>query len=195
MMLRRRPMYSAPYRQRGAALAVVMIMLLVMLLLGVAILRGTMLEQRMSANLYDRSIAFESAERALREAELAVNAAVKGGTVIGRDCSTPGKVCAPLPADTYVGGASTCGAPASCWTAASQGDAKVPSAGRPQYYVDFMGRRTSADDFGTANGNPYEPGSAPLINAAYYRVTARSHDPSQARDRAVVVLQSTMVSF
>lgn len=182
--------------QRGAALATIMIMLLVMMLIGLAILRSTMLEERMSANMYDRGIAFESAERALREAEAAVNAAVRAGAPIGRDCSLANAVCPPVRADTYTGGATACaGAAASCWTNASAGSASVPVAGRPQYYVEFMGRRTSSDDFGTAHGNPYEPGSAPATNAAYFRVTARSHDPAQARDRALIVLQSTMVSF
>lgn len=182
-------------RQRGAALAVIMIMLLVLMLLGLAILRSTMLEERMSANMLDRGLAFESAERALREAEAAVDAAVKGGTLIGADCSKPNTLCPPVRADTYTGTSACSGETAACWTSAKSGDDRIPVAGRPQYYVEFMGRRTTADDLGIGGGNPYEPGSAPNTNAAYYRVTARSHDPSQARDRAVVVLQTTMVSF
>ncbi|MET4726652.1 type IV pilus assembly protein PilX [Lysobacter enzymogenes] len=183
-----------PAGQRGAALAVIMIMLLVMMLLGLAILRSTMLEERMSAGMYDRSLAFESAERALREGEAAVNLAVKSSQSIGCDCSASDAVCPAVPADAYGAAVATCGS-AKCWTNASAGDAALPQAGTPQYYVEFMGRRTTADDLGVGGANPYEPGSAAQTSTAYYRVTARSHDPSQAQDRAVVVLQSTMASF
>ena len=55
--------------QRGVSLVVVLILLLIMTLLGLAVLRSTLLEERMSANLYDRSLGFQSAEAVLREAE------------------------------------------------------------------------------------------------------------------------------
>ena len=56
-------------RQSGVALIVVLILLMVMTLLGLASLRGTLMEERMSANLFDRSLAFQAAESALREAD------------------------------------------------------------------------------------------------------------------------------
>ena len=56
---------ASPVRQRGASLVVVLILLLVMTLLGLAVLRGTLLEERMSANLLDRSQNFQAAEAAL----------------------------------------------------------------------------------------------------------------------------------
>ena len=55
--------------QSGAALAVVLVLLLVMTLLGTAVLRNTLLDERMSGNLYDRNLAFQAAESGLREAE------------------------------------------------------------------------------------------------------------------------------
>ena len=56
-------------RQRGVALVVVLILLLIVTLLGLASMRGALLEERMSGNLYDRSLSFQAAERALREAQ------------------------------------------------------------------------------------------------------------------------------
>src|SRR3546814_18855543 len=53
----------------GAALIVRLILLLVMTLLGLASLRGAIMEERMAANMYDRSLGFQAAEAALREAE------------------------------------------------------------------------------------------------------------------------------
>ena len=55
--------------QAGASLLVVLILLLVMTLLGLAALRGTLLQERMSANLLDRNLNFQAAEAALREGE------------------------------------------------------------------------------------------------------------------------------
>lgn len=56
-------------RQRGAALIVTLVLLVVITLLGLASLRQTALEERMSANLKDRSIALNSAEIGLRGGE------------------------------------------------------------------------------------------------------------------------------
>ncbi|MBK6436781.1 MAG: hypothetical protein IPF83_13665 [Rhodanobacteraceae bacterium] len=55
--------------QRGAVLVIVLILLLVMTWMGVASMRGTSMGERMSAGIYDRSISFQAAGAALREAE------------------------------------------------------------------------------------------------------------------------------
>jgi type IV pilus assembly protein PilX len=59
---RRRP-------QRGAVLVVGLIFLVILTLMGVTAMRTTNLEERMAGNTYDRHIAFQAAEAALREAE------------------------------------------------------------------------------------------------------------------------------
>ena len=59
-------------RQRGVALVVSLILLLVATIVGLAASRGTLLQERMSANSYDRSLAFQRAESALRAAEVAI---------------------------------------------------------------------------------------------------------------------------
>ncbi|MFO1349040.1 MAG: PilX N-terminal domain-containing pilus assembly protein [Pseudomonadales bacterium] len=55
--------------QRGAALIVGLIMLLLLTLIGVAGMRDTLLQQKMVANSKDREAALQSAESALRAAE------------------------------------------------------------------------------------------------------------------------------
>lgn len=55
--------------QRGSALIVAMVMLLVLTLLGVTAVRNTTLQERMAGNLRDSNLAFQAAERALREGE------------------------------------------------------------------------------------------------------------------------------
>ncbi len=60
---------SLPRRQRGAILAVSLIILLIMTVLGVSTMRSTSLEERMAANKRDRSLSFQAAEIGLRDAE------------------------------------------------------------------------------------------------------------------------------
>lgn len=55
--------------ERGAALVITLVLLVIITLLGLASLRQTALEERMSANMKDRSIALQSAEFGLRAAE------------------------------------------------------------------------------------------------------------------------------
>jgi len=68
-------------RQRGATLLIALVMLVVMTLLGLASIRSTSMQERMGANLYDRSLAFQAVESALREAEaqITINTLVTNG--------------------------------------------------------------------------------------------------------------------
>jgi len=56
-------------QQGGSALVISLIMLLMISLLAIGGLRSTILQERMSANLYDRELAFQAAEAALRAGE------------------------------------------------------------------------------------------------------------------------------
>lgn len=98
---------SVVRRESGISLIVVLLLLLVMTLLGLAVLRSTLLEERMSANMYDRSLAFQVAEGALRDAEKVIQTAAAAGQIAGYTCPT-GTVCNALPANTYTGNASGC---------------------------------------------------------------------------------------
>lgn len=61
--------FHAPSRQRGIALVVVLLLLVVVTLLGLAAMRGTIMQERMSGNAAARAIAFQAGEAVLREAE------------------------------------------------------------------------------------------------------------------------------
>lgn len=69
-MMAKRP-DETPFRQRerGSALAVALIFLLLMTLLGVSAMRGSNMQERMAGNLRDRNLAFQAAEAALRSGE------------------------------------------------------------------------------------------------------------------------------
>lgn len=177
--------------QHGASLVVVLILLLIMTLLGLSVLRGTLLQERMSSNLYDRSLSFQSAETALREAEEQIQQAGLTNTSIGFNCSTTGTICPSIPPNALSGAA--CSGGQYCWSNIASNTQEL-SAGVPQYYIEYMGQYTSEDDLdlaSSANANQYGgTGGVPLQH--FYRISARSHNPSGS-DRSVVVLQSNIV--
>ena len=65
------PRIGNPHRhQQGAALLVVLMVLVIVTLLGIASLRGAIMQERMAANITARSMSFQVAEAGLRQAEL-----------------------------------------------------------------------------------------------------------------------------
>ena len=84
-------------KQRGFVLLTSIIFLIVLSLLGVMALRGSLFEERMSANERDRSLAREYAELALRDAERDI----LGLRFDGAFCANPVTACDTLrPAGT-----------------------------------------------------------------------------------------------
>lgn len=181
---------SSRRRQCGVALVVSLILLVLATLIGLASMRGTNLQERMSANMYDRSLAFQRAESALRAAEEAITINNSIADLRGVDCSaTAGVRCTVIPDNTFTG---TSGNWVAVDTAHNVNSDRTP--GTPEYFIQFMGTGRSQSSLGLdANadygnyGNPYPPD-----NVAYYRVTARSSAPGDALDRSIVVLQSTV---
>lgn len=55
--------------QQGVAIVVILMLLLIVTLLGLAGIRGALLQERMAANAFARAQAFQAAEAVLREAE------------------------------------------------------------------------------------------------------------------------------
>jgi type IV pilus assembly protein PilX len=174
-------------RQRGVALVIALIMLVIVTLIGLAASRGTLLQERMSANSFDRSLAFQRSESALRAAENAITANWRIVDLGGTDCSAV--ACPVVPANTFTGTDATWrDVPANY----DVNDANTP--GIPQYNIEFMGTGRADNALGirdNADTGNYGSG-APPDNVAFYRVTSRSADPAAAGDRAVVVLQTTV---
>ncbi len=80
-------MYQPAFFQRGAALIVSLILLLVMTLLGATAMQGTVLEEKMAGNFRDMNLAFQAAEVALRDAESDIPSRVSGLTNFSEDCT------------------------------------------------------------------------------------------------------------
>ena len=191
----RRPSSRGASTQRGVALVVALILLVVITLVGLAAVRGTIMQQKMTANFYDREVAFQATEAALRQAEALVQgtAVVPSATspvTLGFDCRAPnggvGHTCRPDPFNDT-------GVPAAQIqpVATSSFNAGGVSAGQPQYVIEYMGNFTIPSP--TVKQLSNCSGYAPCGNnntADFYRVTARSGDPAVVQNRSVVELQT-----
>lgn len=171
--------------QRGVALVVALILLLVITLVGLAAVRGTIMQQKMAANMLDRQVAFQNAEAAMRAAAVTIATSPAN---IARNCQTASAVCLANPFDDK-------GLPAGSihTITASQYTKGALAASQPQFVIENMGSFANPDTntgYGqSANSKQYGSGAAPL-SAIYYRVTVRSGDPATVGDRAVVTLQA-----
>ncbi len=69
-MMRNHTLLNSRFKsQRGVSLTIVLILLLIMTLLGLASMRGALMQERMAANQFDRGLGFQAAEASLRDAE------------------------------------------------------------------------------------------------------------------------------
>lgn len=170
---------------------VALILLVVITLVGLAAVRGTIMQQKMASNLYDRQVAFQDAEAAIREAAALIPTTP---TLIWHNCQSGGVTCLPNPFND-----STLPTTAihSVATGTGTGNFTVggAAASQPQYVVENMGNwvdQTSNTGSGqTANCRNYgvQGCSSQLV---YYRITARSGDPAKVGDRAVVTVQAVI---
>ena len=164
--------HSYEHRQSGAALLVALIMLLVSTLLGLASIRGTTLNEKMSSNMYDRSLSYQAAESALRAAEVALAA----DTTLGTDCTNINERCPPIPANTF----STSDVTGWEDVDASYLVNEDLLGASPQYYIEKMGEvggSAGLDQINDPLCKSYNPPSGCIPPpAAQFRITARSGD-------------------
>ena len=190
---------GASATQRGAALLVALILLVVITLVGLAAIGTTILQNRMSANQYDRQIAFQATEAAMRQAAIAITtnanitATVPAPAGSGiEDCSTPTGSTTPTnvcQANPFSDTALVTGGGAIEPVTQADFDAGNLAAKQPQYVVQYMGC------FQGPQGSIVDisiPGAGSGITSDFYfyRITARSGDPTLVGDRSVVTLQS-----
>ena len=169
-----RSSFPARQAQRGITLLVVLVLLLILSLLGVAVLRGSAMQERMSANQRDRSLAFQAAETAMRYAQ---------ENVLGA-----GTWDVSIPTPTDCGNVSVCpSGSAPVWRTVPTAAFDFAAAGlgaAPEFWVEYLGvgpgRKGSCDQL-----------PLPLdCSSPMYRINARS----RADGRADVVMQSTVIS-
>lgn len=162
---------AQPPKEKGVALVISLILLVIMTMLGLSAMRTVTLEEKMTGHTYDRSISFQATETALREAE-ALTGSTKPTPASGSGCTAG--VCGLAGAtakDRWEDTAFTGWANASPVTSGS-------ITLTPQYIIEYLG-----------NTFPCRPEDlTALADCKRYRITARSN---AGDDRAVVMLQST----
>ncbi len=170
-----------PQSQRGVALAVVLILLLIMTLLGLAAMRGTLMQERMGASQSDRSLSFQSAEAALREGEEVASGkpVAPGNGALGSGCAN-GLCAIPDPNATPVWLDS------NVWAAAPMAaDTLGTKTARPKYIIELLADNVPPKGTCTTSGD-VSPDAECSGTERRYRITALS----DAANRAEVMLQS-----
>jgi len=170
--------------QRGSALPVVLLLLLLVTVLGLAAMRGSLMQEKMTSNAVARSYSFQAAEAVLREAESFAQAkpAMPAAGCNGGLCAQP------------LDGAQSAWEAAGFWddggagyriatTEFKTGDPDDPVVIRPKYVVEDFG-------LGSINSNcstDLDVSAAPCSTKVQrYRVTVYSRAPNGAE----VILQS-----
>lgn len=179
-------------QQRGVTLVIVLLLLIVVTLLGLAAMRGSILQERMSGNVTARGEAFQVAEGALRVAELWLQNA--DPTVPANGCTNG--VCA-IPA----AGAAPAYESANFWTTAGNYRVLAEDYGEAserirmsRYSIEALGEGTvSATSGGPSECLGAEGDDAGCVGAdgaatvRNFRITAIAETVNGAQ----VVLQST----
>ena len=184
----RRPGPPRRARQQGVVLVVVMVLLLVAMLLALANIRNTLLEERMSASVMDRSLAFQAAEAALREGERI--AAGRPLPAAGSGCAN-GLCSKPDPDDAADNARWDA---AGFWDDASgkwrEATVKVgDQTVKPRFIVELLESGLPATGECTTSID-VSPDATCFGTVNHYRITAYSH----AEGRADVMLQSIYVA-
>lgn len=181
-------------QQRGAALIVSLLLLVVITLIGISGMQTSSLQERMSGNMYDRAIAMQAAEAALSFAEAQL---IADANNFQDDCLDPdsnANNCTVVPPGTFNANEN--------WEDVDNADFLVNAniaAGTPQYRIQLI--------FEGPEPNGADP-TAGLSDAALnygsnlsfetprdiriYRITARSQAPDPNGNRAIVALQTAV---
>ena len=186
--------FRAPIRrqyQHGVSLLVVLILLIVMSILGVAVLRSSALQERMSANMVDRNEAMQAAETGLLVAQRTVilgifNGMWDGGQTFTALRTAAGRTCAGNgfcdSSDPVAANWETAPNEPTAWTTMANG-------ARYGFVVEYLGKAPgeSPEVRGLCNTS-----SAPRYQCERpaFRVTSYG----RGRGVAQVVLQSNIIS-
>ncbi|MFM7330682.1 MAG: PilX N-terminal domain-containing pilus assembly protein [Brachymonas sp.] len=167
--------------QAGVALIVSLIMLALMSIVGIAGVRSVTGQERMVNQVYDRTVAFQAAEAALREIEIRIETSGQLEPLPSTGCSLTGT----SPQIMMCGAVNTTVPRWQSTSFADWADATVvgtsTTAVTPQYFVEYLG-----------NSFPCTLDSADDSTCKRYRITARATPGSE---RARVVLQSIYATF
>lgn len=168
---------TMPHGQRGTALVMAMVILLVMTLLGITSFNMTTLEEKMAGNTKDRILAFQASETALLAGENTVGSAITINAVVAAATVTNDGLHKPSSTSTPVWDS------AGVWTGSDNrtyaGLTKV--AQQPKYIIEDLGQ---IEDKG---GSLVLPKNYKSSGKNLFRITSRGVGGTAS---AVVMVQS-----
>ncbi|WP_297831113.1 PilX N-terminal domain-containing pilus assembly protein [Thermomonas sp.] len=166
--------------QRGVSLLVVLILLVVMSVLGIAVMRSSVMQERMAANLRDRSLTTQAVENALAFAMNSLETDPMNGVTndppeTSTDCPISGSniICGPLAQTPAVG--------SSAWI-----NGPTLNGVRTEYWIQYLGRNQAFQESGGVVPNPGSQQTGPL-----FRITAQRHHNQP--ERAAVTRQTDVI--
>lgn len=176
--------------QRGVALVMALVFLLLLTIIGITALNTTSLEEKMAGNVKDRNLAFQAAESALALGEYWINnQLIKPDfpqTNIG--LHEPATGATPVWDSVDWGGSTVVTYPNTPGASGSGTLGKIQS--QPRYLIE---RVAEAADIGIGNSGGsvvWKPGDESAGKMTMYRITARG---TGGTDAAVVMVQSTFL--
>jgi len=162
--------------QNGAVLIVSLMLLVVMTLIGVTSMRTTIMQEKMTGNSRDISLAFQAAEIAIKDAEDFIE-----NTLVSPAAAFDGATDGLYPANSNPDILA-----AATWATAvvySDGDFSNVST-QPRYIIELGGSIGAATDDINVGGYGESSGTSTLTA---FRITARG---TGGTDNAVILLQS-----
>lgn len=188
--------YGTPAKQGGIALIMAIIMLIVATLASIAGIRSSSLQELLSGNLYDRAIALQAAEAALKAAETRIISTDRTSLLTDSkivDCTQAATTCPSIPTNAFSNDAVG-------WTTienTATTNLSRKASTNPQYFIQYLGLKNSNAvtdtsqsavplQYGATGGGS---GSDSPQNATY-RVIARSSQPTANNDRSIALVSS-----
>lgn len=177
--------------QRGVALVMAMVFLMILTIIGVTVMSSTALQEKMAGNVQDKNLAFQAAESALRLGEqylavtdtTALPAFTTAGTSAGHFLPAAGGTPPVWDAVNW----TACGS-AGGVVCVTGGDALAKVKTQPRYLIEQIGSVGGGPATGTSLVQPFTYGtSTPGGGQTMYRVTALG---TGGTDTAVVMVQS-----
>lgn len=159
-------------RQHGAALLVVFILLLIITLLGLASMRGAIMQERMAGNTVSRGMAFQVAESGLRQAEIMI----RDGAVVFPGAGCVAGRCARLDPATAPPWEA-----AGFWDNAAASIQGTPVSANglnlsPRFVIEDFG--TTVNGGGASNCVDLSKGCIETTEQSLFRVTSRATTPT-----------------
>ncbi|KRA51807.1 PilX N-terminal domain-containing pilus assembly protein [Pseudoxanthomonas sp. Root630] len=169
--------------QSGAALLVVLLLLLIVTILGIASMRGAIMQERMASNTASRSMAFQVAEAGLRQAEIIV----RDGTVTfpASGCSAGRCAMVAPPAEPAWSGTSFWSTAGGYQTGTALSVSESATVA-PRFVIENFGQVTTASSGASGSIDLGKPPPSAGTTQTVYRITSYATTPTGGE----VILQS-----